>query len=59
MSPKDFFDLVVDMRQAQKNWFKTHNQGYLDRSKELEKQVDKEITRVQKLTTEPELKFEE
>jgi hypothetical protein len=57
MNAKDFFDLVVEMRQAQKNWFKTHNQGYLNRSKHLEKQVDAEIDRVQRLTTEPELNF--
>ena len=57
MTPKEFFDLVVDMRKAQINWFKTHNQGYLDRSKHLEKLVDKEIDRVQKILTEPELNF--
>lgn len=57
MTAKDFFDLVVEMRKAQKNYFKTRNQGYLDRSKSLEKQIDAEIERVQKLTSEPELNF--
>ena len=57
MTAKEFFELVVEMRYAQKNYFKTRNQGYLDRSKNLEKQVDKEIERVQKLITEPEFNF--
>lgn len=57
MNARQFFDLVVQMRQAQKNYFKTRNQGYLDISKHLEKQIDAEIERVQKLTTEPELNF--
>ena len=57
MTAKEFFELVVEMRYAQKNFFKTRNQGYLDRSKNLEKQVDNEIERVQKLITEPELDF--
>jgi hypothetical protein len=57
MTAKEFFELVVEMRYAQKNYFKTRNQGYLDRSKNLEKQVDNEIERVQKLITEPELDF--
>jgi hypothetical protein len=47
MTAKDFFDLVVRMRQAQKSWFKTHNYKFLQESKELEKLVDIEIERVQ------------
>lgn len=57
MTAKEFFFLVVDMRQAQKNWFKTKNREYLERSKELEKRVDKEIERVQDIANEPELNF--
>ena len=45
MTAKEFFNLVVKMRQMQKNWFKTHNYMYLEQSKQLEKQVDKEICR--------------
>jgi hypothetical protein len=45
------------MRQAQKNYFKTRNQGYFDRSRHLEKQIDAEIERVRRITNEPELKF--
>lgn len=47
MTTKGFFDLVVKMRKAQKNWFKTHNYKFLQESKELEKLVDIEIERVQ------------
>lgn len=47
MTTKEFFDLVVKMRKAQKNWFRTHNYKFLQESKELEKLVDKEIERVQ------------
>lgn len=57
MSPKEFFTIVVEMRQAQKNYFKTRNQGYLHLSKQFEKQIDAEIDRVLKLKTEPELNF--
>lgn len=57
MTAKEFFFLVVDMRQTQKNWFKTKNREYLERSKELEKRVDKEIERVQDIANEPELNF--
>lgn len=59
MTAREFFDLVVTMRQAQKNYFKTRNQGYLDNSRHLEKLVDAEILRVQKIINEPELNFNE
>lgn len=58
MTAKEFFNLVVKMRQMQKNWFKTHNYMYLEQSKQLEKQVDKEIERVNKISVEPEINFE-
>ena len=57
MTAKEFFMLVSQMRQAQKEYFKTRNQTVLQQSKALEKQVDAEIERVRKLTTEPELNF--
>lgn len=57
MNAKQFFDLVSEMRKTQKEYFKTHNQTVLQHSKDLEKLVDKEIERVNKLTTEPELNF--
>lgn len=55
MKPKEFFDLVADMRKAQKEYFKTPASAYkakqeaLSKSKKLEKQVDDEITRVEKI----------
>lgn len=58
MNAKEFFNLVSEMRQAQKNYFKTRNQSYLDRSKHLEKQVDAEIERVNRITSQPELDFQ-
>lgn len=58
MISKDFFDLVVKMRQAQKNWFKTHNYFYLEQARQLEKQLDKEIERINKISVEPEINFE-
>lgn len=46
MNARDFFDLVSDMRQAQKEYFKTRDKEVLVKSKELEKRVDDEIKRV-------------
>ena len=57
MNAKEFFDLVSQMRQAQREYFKTRNNTVLQQSKDLEKLVDKEIDRVNRLTTEPELNF--
>jgi tripartite-type tricarboxylate transporter receptor subunit TctC len=49
MSPKEFFDKVVEMREAQKKFFRMHASTELQRSKQLEKQIDEEIQRVQEL----------
>ena len=57
MTAKEFFDLVSEMRKAQKIYFKTRNQGYLDHSKVLEKRIDAEIERVNRLQKEPEINF--
>lgn len=57
MNPKEFFTLVSQMRQAQKEYFKTRNTGVLQQSKALERQVDAEIDRVKRITTEPQLDF--
>lgn len=46
MTAREFFDLVRRMREAQKGYFATRAQGYLTESKELEKEVDREISRV-------------
>lgn len=46
MSAKEFFILVKDMREAQKEYFRTRSRDALVRSKNLEKKVDEEIIRV-------------
>lgn len=52
MTPKQFFDLVSEMRAAQKTYYYTSKEEYrakadaLVRSKQLENEVDKEIERV-------------
>lgn len=52
MSPKEFFDKVVKMRAAQKEYFKFRSTTSLNASKRLEKEIDDEITRVQKIEEE-------
>lgn len=46
MNSRDFFDMVCRMRKAQKKYFKTRDRDALNVSKEIEKQVDEEIIRV-------------
>ena len=53
MKPRDFFDLVVNMREAQKTYFQLSNCNdpvvkaqALAYAKRLEQQVDSEISRV-------------
>lgn len=58
MNAKEFFDLVVKMREKQKEFFRTHDKIILQQSKDIEKLVDAEIKRVQRLTIEPELNFD-
>lgn len=48
MTPKDFFDKVVEMRRCQKEYFKNKRQIDLRISKQIEREVDEEIERVQK-----------
>lgn len=49
MDPKAFFNKVALMRQAQKEYFRTRSQEALRKSKALESEIDKEITRVNNL----------
>lgn len=49
MTPKQFFDKVVEMRQMQKEYFKTRSSKSLTRSKILENEIDTEIDRVQRV----------
>lgn len=52
MSPKEFYDNVVKMREAQKAYFKFRTSAELAKSKHLEKLIDNEIARVKKLEEE-------
>ncbi len=49
MNSKQFFDKVSQMREAQKMYFKTKSAQYLRESKSLEKEIDMEIERVNKI----------
>lgn len=49
MKPREFYDLVVSLRQAQREYFKTRKTDALIESKRLEGLVDAEIDRVQKI----------
>lgn len=45
MTPKDFFDKVVEMRRCQKEYLKNKRQIDLRISKQIEREVDEEIER--------------
>lgn len=51
MNAKEFYDKVVAMRAAQKRYFETRSYDWLSKSKELEKEIDKEIERVSNIRT--------
>ena len=65
MTAKEFFDLVSEMRIAQKNYFAARKRkasfeecnSLKQISCNIERQIDAEIDRVKKLTSEPELNF--
>ncbi len=44
MTKSDFFSLVRDMRNAQREYFRTRSKDSLRRSKALEKQVDEALS---------------
>lgn len=46
MKARDFFDLVREMREAQRSYFLTRSRDLLEKSKALEREVDREISRV-------------
>ena len=55
MNAREFYDTVVLMRKAQKNYFKTRSmplvaKEHLQESKRLERIIDDEIKRVELLT---------
>lgn len=47
MKAREFFDKVVQMCRMQKDYFKTRSSMSLQRSKQLEKEIDDEIKRVE------------
>lgn len=49
MNPKQFFDKVSLMRMKQKEYFKTRSKTALNASKALEREIDAEIDRVNKI----------
>lgn len=52
MNHKEFYDKVVAMRKAQKDYFKFRSSAYLQTSKRLEREIDNEITRVEAILAE-------
>ncbi len=49
MTHREFYEIVKAMRTAQKNYFRTRLDCYLKESKVLERQIDAEIERVEKV----------
>ena len=49
MNAKEFYDTVVKMRKAQRDYFRTRSQRLLNESKQLEGLVDAEIKRVEQI----------
>lgn len=56
MNHKEFYDKVVAMRKAQKDYFKFRSSAYLQTSKRLEREIDDEIKRVEAVLVEEERK---
>ena len=57
MNPKEFYELVKSMRKAQRDYFRTRDLEILKKSKHLESILDKEIKRVEEVTTQQEFNF--
>ena len=52
MTAKDFFNLVSEMREKQKEYFRTRSLSVLSESKAVERRVDAEIMRVNQMMKE-------
>lgn len=52
MDAKSFFNLVAELRKNQKDYFTTRSKDALSKSIELEKKVDAEIERVNRVLQE-------
>ena len=50
MTPKEFYNEVVKMRNLQKQYFRTRSSVTLEASKRQERLIDNEIKRVELLT---------
>ena len=57
MDHKQFRQLVTEMRNAQKMYFRNRSSEYLSQSKKLERMVDDAIREEEKLDREPVLPF--
>lgn len=51
MNPREFFYKVVEMRKLQKEYFKSRSPFILEKSKNIEREIDAEIKRVQAIET--------
>lgn len=49
MDKREFFDKVSQMREAQKEYFRTRSSAALSKSKALEREIDDEIVRVNRI----------
>ena len=49
MTPREFFFLVSNMRETQRNYFKNRDQNILRAARKLENEVDAEISRVKQI----------
>lgn len=49
MNSKEFFYLVAQMREAQRNYFKTRDGLVFRAARKLENEVDREIARVREI----------
>ena len=49
MTNRQFFDRVVQLRRFQKEFFATRSRDSLQQAKALEREIDDEIARVQKI----------
>lgn len=49
MNAREFYNVVVKMRKAQRDYFRTRSQRSHSESKQLEKLVDAEIKRVEQI----------
>ena len=57
MDAKSFFELVANMRHAQRGWYTYRTYDYLGKAKHYEKLVDAEIERVRTKRIELSLDF--